>query len=316
LVILIVKIIQKIEVLTNSILITGASGLIGRRLTEVLLQKGCRVSHLCRKKQNPAVPTHLWNPDEGYLDADALDGVDTVINLAGAGLADKRWTGPRKEEIIASRVKSTALLANALRTSRHNVKTVIQASAVGYYGPGKDSHLFKEEDAPGSDFLAGIVQKWEQAADGFESPGLRLVKFRFGIVLSEKGGALRELVWPVRWGVGAPLGTGRQIMSWIHIDDLCELFAWAAEDESVKGTFNAVAPEPVTNHAFNLALGQQLRRPLWLPPIPGVVLRLLLGEMAVMVIKGSNVSCEKVIRQGFEFRFPRLHEALCDLLPR
>jgi hypothetical protein len=176
--------------------------------------------------------------------------------------------------------------------------------------------LFTEDDSPGEDFLADVVQKWEQAADGFKSPGLRVVKFRLAMVLSGSGGALKELARPVRWGVGSPLGTGRQIISWIHIDDLCELFAWAVQDESVKGIYNAVAPEVVTNREFTVALGQQLHRPLWLPPLPGVVLRLMLGEMSDMVIKGSRVSCEKVMRQGFQFRFPRLQEALGNLLPR
>lgn len=261
------------------------------------------------------MPSYLWNPEEGYLDEAALEGVDTVINLSGAGIADKRWTESRKKEIISSREEPTALLVKVLRTSRHSVKTLIQASAIGYYGAGEETKLFKEEDAPGTDFLARVVERWEQAAEGLESAGLRLVKVRTGIVLSEKGGALKEMAVPVKWMVGSPLGTGRQIVSWIHIDDLCELFAWAVEINFVTGALNAVAPQPVTNREFTQALGHQLHRPLWLPPVPGVILRLLLGEMADMVINGSRISCEKAVGMGFQFRFPRLQDALRDLLP-
>lgn len=300
--------------MTNSILIAGGTGLIGKRLTEVLLQKGCRVSHLGRSVRKTGVPFFRWNPEEGHLDDNAWEGVDTLINLAGAGLAEKRWSSLRKEEILRSRLNATDLLVKALRSGNHNVRTVIQGSAIGYYGVGEEARSFNEDDRPGEDFLASVVVKWERAADGLEAPGLRLVKIRTGIVLSDRGGALKEMLWPVRWGVGAPLGNGRQVMSWIHIDDLCELIAWVVRTDSIRGPLNAVAPNPVTNREFTFALARQLKRPLWLPGVPAVVLRLMLGQMADMVLYGSRISCEKIAQQGFQFRFPYLAQALENLL--
>ncbi len=250
------------------------------------------------------------------MDEKAFDGVDTLVHLAGAGIAEKRWTPQRKKEILDTRVKSTALLVDFVRSKTHSLKTVIAASAIGYYGIGIEDKLLSETDQAGTNFLATVVVEWEKESAKFQSAGLRLVQVRTGIVLSNRGGALKEMTWPVRLGIGAPLGSGRQIMSWIHIDDLCALFVWAIENKSVSGIFNAAAPNPVSNREFSVALGRQLGRPVWIPFIPGLALRLLLGEMADLVLNGSRISCEKALKNGFRFRYSQLDDALRDLFPK
>lgn len=310
---MIAKIIQKIEVLTNAVLITGASGLIGTSLTETLLQKGCRVSHLGRSPRPGPVPCFRWDPETGYWDAAALDGPDTIVHLAGAGIAEKRWSDARKQEILNSRVKAAALLADALKSRPHAVKTIVAASAIGYYGDVRPEKVVREEDAPGTDFLSSVVVRWEEETNKLQLPGIRLVTLRIGIVLSEKGGALREMMGPIRRGVGAPLGNGNQMMSWIHVDDLCELFAWAVNDSATTGTYNAVAPHPVTNRVFTYELARVLNRRIWLPAVPAIALRLVLGEMADLVLTGAFISSAKAVKQGFRFRYETLPDALNGL---
>lgn len=298
----------------HAVLITGASGLIGRRLTTALLQKGCRVCHLGRTARSGEVPSFVWNPDQGTIDPRAFEGIDTLIHLAGAGVGDKRWTASRKKEILESRIKSTALLAEFLKSSPNTVKTVIAASAVGYYGFGSANQEFTEESPAGGDFLASVVVRWEQETERFRELGYRIMKPRIGVVLSREGGALAEIVRPIRWGLGAPLGDGRQLMSWIHIDDLCALFIYAMDHPEMNGVYNAVAPTVTTNQELTRAIAARLRRRILLPPVPAFVLRGLLGEMADLVVKGSKVSAQRVLQSGFQFRFGRLGEALDDLL--
>lgn len=298
----------------HSVLITGASGLIGSRLTALLLQKGCRVSHLGRHPRSGAVPAYRWDPSNGYADPKALEGVDTVVHLAGAGIADQRWTAARKQEILESRIRSTDALVNFLQGHPHQVKTVIAASAIGYYGFSDDDEVVDEEHFPGSDFLASVVVRWEQETDRFTKLGLRVIKPRIGVVLSLDGGALKEIVRPIRWGVGAPLGSGKQVMSWIHIDDLCAFMIYAMEHHSVQGTYNAVAPYPVTNRELTLEIARRLHRKILLPSVPAFALRVILGEMADLVVKGNWVSARRTETSGFQYRFPHLDEALTDLL--
>ena len=299
--------------MTTSILITGASGLIGSRLTELFLQRGHRIAHLGRSKRAGAVPSFVWDISKGEIDSRALEGVEVIVHLAGAGIADKRWSPERKLEIAQSRTKSSELLFNVLMKSKHNVRAVVSASAIGYYGCGLNDHVQTEESKPGDDYLAKVVVDWEKEVDRIASLGVRVVKIRTGIVLSEKGGALKEMAGAVRWGVGSPLGTGRQIVSWIHLDDLSNIFIRAAEHESMQGPYNGVSPHPVTNLKMTRAIAKQLGRPLWLPPVPYFVLRLVVGEMAYVVVNGSNVSSEKIQKTGFEFQFNDLESALSDL---
>ncbi len=300
--------------MVKKILITGASGLVGKRLTELLLQKGYQVSHLGRRKRDGNVPSFVWDVEKDFIDSKALDDVDTIIHLAGAGVADKRWTASRKKEILESRTKSTALLLETLRKEKHSVSTVISASAIGYYGFGLSDGVFTEESKPGLDFLAQVTKQWEEEVDQIGSIGIRVVKLRIGIVLSEKGGALTEMAKPIRLGVGSALGTGKQYLTWIHLDDLCEMFIKAAEDQLIRGSYNAVGSEWVTNEEMTKAIAKVLKKPLWLPPVPGFVLKIVLGEMADMVLNGSKISSTRIQTTGFKFKFTKLEEALRDLL--
>lgn len=301
-------------VLATSILITGASGLIGSRLTKVFQQKGYQVSHLSRSVKTGPIPSFAWNVEKGEIDQRSLYGVDTLVHLAGAGVAERRWTAGRKREILESRTRSTALLLDALKRDGRQVKTFVSASAIGYYGFGMDSTPLSEDSIPGKDYLAQVVREWEMEVDKITSLGIRVVKIRIGIVLSEKGGALREMATPVRWGVGAPLGTGKQMVSWIHLDDLCGIFVKAVEDSAMQGAYNAVAPHPVTNREMTQAMAKILKRPLWLPSVPAFVLHWLLGEMADIVVNGSMISSEKIQKAGFKFQFEEQQKALKDLL--
>ena len=300
--------------MVKKILITGASGLVGQRLTELLLQKGYQASHLGRSKRGGAVPSFVWDVEKGFLDSKAMNEVNTIIHLAGAGVADKRWTASRKKEILESRTKSTALLFETLKNEKNSVTTVISASAIGYYGFGLRDEVFTEESKSGSDFLALVTKQWEEAVDQISSIGLRVVKLRIGIVLSEKGGALAEVSKPIKLGVGSPLGSGKQHLTWIHLDDLCEMFIKAIEDSTMKGAYNAVGPEWVSNAEMTKAIAKVLKKPLWLPPVPGFVLKIVLGEMADMVLNGSKISSTRIQTTGFKFKFTKLDEALKDLL--
>lgn len=294
------------------ILITGASGLVGTHLTNALLQKGYQVVHLGRSKRNGSVPAFVWDVSPGKIDKQCLEGVDAIINLAGAGVADKRWTASRKRELLESRTQSLALLNTTLANHPHQVKVVVSASAIGYYGFA-GNEIFHEEDKPGVDFLAQLTQQWEAEADKIQSQSIRLVKLRIGIVLSDKGGALAEMAKPIRLGFGSALGSGKQHLSWIHIDDLCALFIKAIDDEKLNGAYNAVSGNWVTNKEMTKAIAKKLNRSLWLPNVPGFVLKLMLGEMAEIVLEGSKVSADKIKQTGFEFKYTKLEEALKSL---
>jgi uncharacterized protein (TIGR01777 family) len=299
---------------SNNILITGASGLIGTRLTALLLQRKDRVSHLGRMKKDSGIGSFTWDVNQGKIDAEALNGVDAIIHLAGASVGDERWTQKRKREILESRTKSTQLVYDTLKKSRHTVKVFVTASGISYYGYGDKTRVFTESDPPANDFLARVVQHWEAEADQISELGIRVVKLRIGLVLSQKGGALKELVTPVKFFVGAPLGSGKQLMSWIHIDDLCGMFIKAIDDPNMNGVYNAAAPYAVTNREMTKAIGKVLGKPLILPFIPPFVLKMILGEMAEMVLNGSQVSADKILKAGVKFKFTNLEDALEDLL--
>jgi hypothetical protein len=298
----------------QKILITGGSGLVGSRLTELLIQHEFQVIHLGRNKSIGEVPSFTWDVEKQRMDSAALAEVSTIIHLAGAGVADKRWTDQRKKEILASRIKSTQLLFDTLKKENHQVKTVVAASAVGYYGFGLKDEIFSEESRPGSDFLASVTAQWEEEVDKISTLGIRVVKLRIGIVLSEKGGALAEMANPIRYGVGAPLGTGNQYLSWIHMDDLCGMFIKATDDHKMIGTYNAVGAGWVTNREMTHAIAHVLDKPILLPSVPGFALKIILGEMADMVLNGSKVSSEKIQQAGFTFKYTSLNDALTNLL--
>jgi uncharacterized protein len=298
------------------ILITGASGMIGTRLTEILLERGYSVAHLGRSKKEEKVKSYVWNVSNFVVEPGALRGITSIIHLAGAGVAEKRWTEERKKEILDSRIKSTALLHETLKKGNHHVTSVISASAIGYYGIYDSEKVFTELDPAASDFMAQVTQQWEEEVDKIKSLDVRVVKLRVGIVLSERGGALKKMIEPIKWFVGAPLGSGNQNINWIHIDDLCEMFIKAIEDEQMNGAYNATSPYPITNRELTTAIGKVIKRPILLPFIPAFVLKMVVGEMAEYVLKGSKVSSEKIQKAGFQFKFKNLEEALRNLLAK
>lgn len=288
--------------------------MIGTRLTELLLQKGYAVRHLERTKRESSIQSFIWNIAENYIEPGAFTGVDAIVHLAGAGIADKRWTKQRKKEILESRTQSTELLFKKLKEGSHQVKSFVCASAIGYYGYECQGSPFREDSAPGTDFLAHVTQRWENEAMNIESLSIRVVTIRTGIVLSKTGGALEKIALPIRYFVGAPLGTGTQRMSWIHMDDHCEIIVKAIVDEGWSGAYNSVAPGPVSNAVFTRSVAAVLKRPVFLPRVPEFALNLLLGQMATAVTTGCDVSADKVQKDGYLFRFPRLEDALKDLL--
>lgn len=295
----------------SRILITGASGLLGTRLTQLLAARGHQVSHLGRAKREGTIPSFTWDVDAGTIDPQALQNIDAVIHLAGAGIADKPWTKKRKQEILESRTKSTALLVHELNKPGTHVNVLVSGSAIGYYGMTLTDQLFTEGDQPGTDFLADVVKAWEYEADQLR--GKRLVKIRTGVVLSKTHGALSEISKPVRLGVGSPLGSGNQYVSWVHIDDICNMFIQAVEVDTMQGAYNGVTGA-VTNRELTRAIAKALRKPLWLPAVPAFVLKLFLGEMSYLVLYGSNVSSHKIRQTGFTYSFDALDAALNDLL--
>lgn len=299
----------------KSVLITGASGLIGTRLTTMLKERAHWVATLGRSEGSSSGNSFTWDVGKGKIDRQAIQSVDTIIHLAGEGIADKRWTAKRKEEILQSRTKSTQLLHNVLKEGNTGVKSFISASAIGFYGTDEEK-TFKENDSSGNDFLAEVTSRWEDEVLNIAQLGIRVVIIRIGIVLSEKGGALKEIAKPVNWLVGAPLGSGDQYVSWIHINDVCGIFIKAVEEESLQGVYNAAGVSPVSNRELTRKIARVLHKPIILPAIPAWVLRLYLGEMADMVLGGSKVSSEKILKAGYQFRFVSLEKALQDLLTK
>jgi uncharacterized protein len=301
---------------SKRILIAGGSGLIGTRLTEMLQSRDYEVVHLGRKKHVKGVKTFLWNVAKMTVDPNAFENVSVVINLAGEGVADRRWSAERKKAIRDSRTQSTALLFNYLSNNRHEVQSFISASGIGYYGAGDASIAYTEDDSPGKDFLAGVTIDWEEKVQKIIGLGIRAVIIRIGVVLSNRGGALEPFVKAVKALVGAPLGSGLQYMSWIHIDDLCGIFIKAVETRTMTGVFNAVASTPVTNREFTAAVAKALNKPLILPSVPAFVLKIIFGEMGSVALEGAKVSNTKIKQTGFTFQYDSLPAALENLLRR
>ena len=298
-----------------NVLITGGTGLIGTRLTEMLLEKGYEVSYLSRRDEKiPNVKVYQWNPAKGELDHEALENADFLINLAGAGIADARWTAERKKEIIQSRTLGISLIANRLQSRRFKMKAFLGASAIGFYGADTGDEPLDETHTSGLDFLAHVTRQWETASELIENVGIRAVTLRIGIVLSTKGGALPKIALPVRYGVGSPLASGKQWTSWIHIDDLCQLFIAGIENADWNGTYNAVAPNPVTNADFTRQIADVLKRPLWLPNVPSFILFLIYGELARVVLGGNYVVNQRLKQTNFKYQFENVKDALKHLL--
>ena len=307
----------------KTVIITGGTGLIGSQLTSLLVKKGYSVIIFSHNKQRSNsqknVTVTYWNIEKGEIDKSAIAKADVLIHLAGAGVADKRWTKERKKEILESRTRSSELLVKALRETNNNISTVISASAIGWYGEDNNASRkngFAENELSSPDFLGETCRLWEESIEPVFTLGKRLVKLRTGIVLSNDGGALAEFKKPLKAGVAAILGSGSQVVSWIHIDDICRMYLSAIENEMMRGVYNAVAPAPVTNKELTLSLAKQMRGKTYLPiHIPVVALKIALGEMSVEVLKSATVSARKILQSGFNFTYPTIDTALKQLVP-
>ncbi|KAB2917674.1 MAG: TIGR01777 family protein [Bacteroidetes bacterium] len=291
------------------ILITGGSGLVGSALTSFLTQKGYTVSHLGRRENlNGPVKTYRWDYKTDEIDVRAFDGVDVVINLAGASVAGGRWTSAYKKEIYDSRVLSTRLLYETIKNNKLAVKKVISASATGYYGDSLS--LVDESTPPSKDFLSQVCADWENEAQKIESLGTSLTILRIGIVLSPNGGFVPEMAKPIKMGFGTVLGNGKQQISWIHIDDLCGIVLKAITEEGFTGPYNCVTPNPTTNAQATKLFAKLLGKPLWLPNAPAFALKIILGGMSYELLVNHNVSAKKVADAGYKFIYTDFETAL------
>lgn len=300
----------------QTVLITGGTGLIGSRLSDLLAEKGYKVIHLSRKRKLSAkYPAYQWNIKKGEIDESALQQADYIISLAGAGIADKRWTANRKKLIIDSRVNGIELLAKELKAKNIRPKAIIGASAIGFYGDSGQG-LMTEESATGSDFLAESVRAWEKSYESLKPLTPRLPVIRVGIVLSTKGGALEKMLPTYKVGVGTYFGDGSQIYSWIHIDDICQMFIHALENEDLDNIYNGVSPNPVSNKKLAIDIGKAMNKTTLPIPAPAFAMKIALGEMSAVVLSSSNVSAQRISETGFQFEYPELIPALKDILGR
>jgi len=291
-----------------TILLAGGTGLVGTPLAEMLALRGHHVRILTRSPK--ADNQFRWNPAKGYLDPAALEGVEAVINLAGAGIADKRWTPARKRELIDSRVESNQTLLKAFSGMAKKPHTFVSASAIGYYGNSGEKEMHEADRPVDQSFMVQCCEAWENSALNIAAAGVRTAILRIGVVLSPKGGALKEFIKPMRFGLGAYFGNGSAWYSWIHLEDMCRALVWAVENNQVEGVYNAVAPNPVRNRL----LAQKTANIFGLTPIvvpaPEFALRLALGEMSAVVLNSNKVSAAKIKAAGFTFKFPEIEGAL------
>jgi len=299
------------------ILITGATGMIGTKLIKLLLANKHSVNYLTTSvskiKDKPNCKGFYWNPEQGKIDENCIYEVDVIVHLAGANIA-KRWTNAYKQEIIESRILSAELLYNMLRKTPNQVKQFISASGTASY-PESFQKIYDETATEAEDsFLSNVVKKWEESADRFQVLNIKVCKIRTGVVMSNNGGALPEMIKPIKMGLGAAMGSGKQIQSWIHIDDLVHLYIFAIEHQ-LEGTYNAVSPNPVSNKELTKAIAKTFKKPLFLPNIPQFMMKLVLGEMSYLLFSSKNLSSEKIRKVGFKFQFPDVNKALANLYP-
>ena len=305
----------------KTVLITGGTGLVGNALTNALLAKGYRVIILSRSVSGKEAVANLsyarWDVKSQEIDMAAVQAADYIVHLAGAGVVEKKWTDAYKKEIVESRTQSSRLIFEALKNNagRDKVQAIVSASAIGWYGADSDPlKPFVETDVAADSFLGQTCKLWEESIEPVASLGKRLVKLRIGIVLSNNGGALAEFKKPIRFGAAAILGHGKQTVSWIHIDDLCRMFIAAIENENMQGSYNAVAPMPVSNKTLTLTLAKAMNGKFYIPVhVPAFVLKIMLGESSIEVLKSTTVSNKKILDTGFEFNFNTIESAWADL---
>lgn len=297
------------------VLVSGASGLIGSALVPFLTTGGHTVTRLVRAQPRPEAAAVQWDPLAGRVELASLEGMDAVVHLAGENIAAGRWTPERKARIRESRVRGTTTLCDALAQLSQPPQVLVSASAIGYYGD-RGEEVLREDSAPGTGFLAEVCRAWEDATASAVQKGIRVVQLRIGVVLSPTGGALARMLTPFKLGAGGIIGSGKQYMSWIGIDDLVGAIAHALTTDTLHGPVNAVAPRPVTNAEFTQTLGRVLRRPTWLP-MPAFAARLAFGEMAdALLLASARVEPARLLASGYAFRHPDLEAALRHLLGR
>lgn len=298
------------------ILITGATGLIGRALCKRLTAENHEVSVLVRddnEKEKSPYQAFLWDYEKKYLEESALDGVEAIVHLAGSPIA-VRWTKKFKNLILESRVNAADFLLTELKKRQQQLQVFVSASAIGYYGAVTSDKIFTENDSPAQDFLGKVCQAWEAKADEFKTVSKRVVVLRTSGVLSNNGGLLQELKEPIEKNVGSALGSGKQWMPWIHIDDMVAMYQKALEDTAMEGAYNAATPEFVNNKGFVKTIAKILEKKIVFPKVPAFMLKLMFGEMSNLILKGSRVSVDKIEKQGFKFKYPNLDSALKNLL--
>lgn len=296
----------------ETVLITGGTGLIGTALTKLLTARNYRVIVLTRsaKPSDAQVSYALWDTEKMEIDSVAVSQADFIVHLAGEGVADKRWTRKRKQEIRESRVNGGKLLVKALSEIPNKVKTIVSASGMGWYGPDRKlHHAFVETDPPHHDFLGDTCVAWEQSVAPVKELGKRLVILRTSIVLSSEGGAFPEFRKPMRAGIAAIIGSGKQKISWIHIDDLCRAYLAAIENDHLSGVYNASAPEVVSNKEFVLKLAKRRNRRFLAVHVPELALKIALGEVSIEVLKSTTLNNNKLRESGFQFAYPTLDAA-------
>lgn len=303
--------------MSKTILITGGSGLVGTKLSEMLLAKGYNVCWLSRQSEEQGrIKVYQWNIEKGYIDKEAIKKANVVVHLAGANVGEKRWTKKYKREILESRTLSTELLFKEISKHNPEIDAFISASAIGIYGTDRGEEVLNEDSSKGVDFLAEVTKKWEASSSKFEEINIRTVLIRIGVVLSEKGGVLERMSQPIKLGTGAVLGSGRQYLSWIHIEDLCRVFIKTLEDPDLRGPYNAATSKPITNEMLTKSIAKLLNRSLVLPNVPGFILKIILGEFASNVLGGIRVSNERIVNAGFKFEFEEVEEAIKDLIAK
>lgn len=300
------------------ILITGGSGLIGHALTKYLVQKGYHVHWLTTQKSPKNVPdgvqTFYWNPAEGKIDDQCWNGVDALVHLAGATIA-KRWTPHYKTILLESRVVSANVLyASLKKVPQHQVKHILSASGTAIYPDDNKAVYTEDSQVQSNTFLGTLVQRWEAAVDQFSKLDLPVTKVRTGVVYAREGGALEPIVQPIRWGMGAIFGSGKQMQSWIHLHDIVQLYAWLLE-QGHAGVFNGVAPYAVSNKAQTKMIAHLLKRPIWLPPVPRWVMKLILGDMHELLFNDKKILPQRAMDLGFTFTYPDAQKAFENLLP-
>lgn len=298
------------------VLITGATGLIGQEVVKLCNKRGIAVNYLTTNNSKISHSENYrgfyWNPKTQDIDTDCFKNIDAILHLAGATVS-KRWTPSYKKEILSSRKVTTQLLINALKGETHNIKQIISASAIGVYSNSLTNYYEEDSKDFSDSFLSEVVQAWEQEVDAFATLDIVVSKIRIGLVLAEKGGALQEMTKPIKLGLGTAFGSGKQWQSWIHIHDLANMFLYVLET-NLKGVYNGVAPNPVTNNELIKTIASVIRKPLFLPNIPKFFLKLVLGEMHALLFESQRVSSKRIEDKGFLFEYYHLRPALENLL--